>query len=204
MAHTCALTDDDQVYCWGNNSRAELGVTAPPAAGQSRVPLRLTGLPADIEAIDAFAGHTCVRAAGRLHCWGWNDSAELGGGSRMPTTSASPIEATIPPGVVGDFGGGGADYILGGAHTCAIVGTALYCWGRGLSGEVGTGTTPLTPIAMPELVATSDPSRVAGGVAHTCAIASGQVYCWGANDRGRLGNGSETSTSLPGEPIAVP
>lgn len=205
LAHTCALLADRTVWCWGNNTRAELGVTAEPTVGNaSRVPLLLTALPIDVEAIDAFAAHTCVRAGERLHCWGWNDSGELGSGSRMPTTSAPPVVATLPAGVVGDFGGGGAEYAFGGAHTCAIVGANLYCWGRGLSGEVGTGTNPFPPILTPTAVGLTGTTRVAGGTAHTCAVAEGAVYCWGANDRGRLGNGSETATNVPGEPIGVP
>jgi alpha-tubulin suppressor-like RCC1 family protein len=204
IEHSCARLVDGTVWCWGNDTRDELGVTAEPLIGtESLVPALLTGLPNEIEAIGAFAAHTCVRAAGRLQCWGWNESGALGAGPPPPASSAEPLVVAMPPGPVGDFGGGGFIF-LGGAHTCAVLGSDLYCWGRGLSGEVGTGTSPFTPITVPSRVNLSDVTRVAGGTVHTCAVAAGAVHCWGGNERGRLGNGNETATNLPGEPIRVP
>jgi len=204
IAHTCALLEDRTVWCWGNNTRAELGLTVEPLVGtESPLPLLLTGLPAGIDAIEAFAAHTCVRAGGRLRCWGWNESGELGSGSATPTSSAETVEVTVPPGALGDFGGDGF-IIFGGAHTCAVVGASLYCWGRSLNGEVGVGTNPFSPILTPSLVSLTGVTRVSGGTVHTCAVASGAVHCWGYNERGRLGNGSETSTNIPGEPVLFP
>jgi alpha-tubulin suppressor-like RCC1 family protein len=50
--------------------------------------------------------------------------------------------------------------------------------------------------------------QVDAGGSHTCALSgSGQVTCWGSNVYGQLGNGTSgpgTSTTTPGDPIALP
>ena len=30
-AHSCGVTSDDQIYCWGSGERGQLGVTTTPA-----------------------------------------------------------------------------------------------------------------------------------------------------------------------------
>lgn len=100
--------------------------------------------------------------------------------------------------------GGARAYIslaTGGDHTCAVSEEgAAYCWGRGLDGELGTGTKQNR----------ATPSRVAGNVAftqitagdsHTCALANdGAAYCWGWNAFFERGNPTDPRDS---EPVAV-
>src|SRR5688572_22516322 len=72
----------------------------------------------------------------------------------------------------------------------------LYCWGFGLAGALGIGSTP--PVAPPTQVGSDRDWKLASvGVAHACALRTDDsLWCWGSNERGALGEG-------PVEAIAV-
>ena len=75
--HTCALTSDGQVTCWGD---------------ENPVPVAVSGLPRGVKAIDAGYSHTCALTAdGRVKCWGSKGSGQLGNG----TTIASEIPMDV-------------------------------------------------------------------------------------------------------------
>src|SRR5439155_1466992 len=86
----------------------------------------------------------------------------------------------------------------GGYHTCGLTTRgAAYCWGRGINGELGTGTTTDRPV--PVLVS-GVLSFAALGVdnCHTCGVTSdGAAYCWGENGAGQLGTGTTTASTVP-------
>jgi alpha-tubulin suppressor-like RCC1 family protein len=77
----------------------------------------------------------------------------------------------------------------GGNHTCAIsTGNRAYCWGRGLYGQVGDGTTTnhLKPVAV---AGNFYFKQVTTGGDHTCAKNNlSAAYCWGADDWAQLGD----------------
>jgi alpha-tubulin suppressor-like RCC1 family protein len=78
-------------------------------------------------------------------------------------------------------------------HTCAVVGSAVSCWGRNDSGELGDNTLVSKPLAA--RVAFDPPGGasfvgLALGGSHTCATTSvAELYCWGSNASGQLGIG---------------
>ncbi len=70
---SCALRDDQKVYCWGNNSDGELGQGT--TTGSSATPLQV-GLPADIIDIAVSYGTACaVSSTQGVYCWGINWTA---------------------------------------------------------------------------------------------------------------------------------
>lgn len=75
--HTCALTKEALLVCWGYDGNGQLGRDRSGEGAALPVP-SLTG----IAAFDLGARHTCARlAAGELYCWGANERGQLGEGS---------------------------------------------------------------------------------------------------------------------------
>jgi hypothetical protein len=128
-AHTCALADGGDLYCWGRGTEGQLGGSDTANAA---TPTRIAGITG---ALDVAAGraHTCAVAADNtVLCWGANDAGQLGNG----TTAASPTTAPTP--VTGLAGV--ASITAGGAHTCArLVDGTVSCWGADTSGQLGDG-----------------------------------------------------------------
>ena len=81
--HACALMQDGGVRCWGDNYWGQLGYGHLEKIGDDESPasagdVELGGTAAQI---CAGAYHSCALLTdGRLSCWGWNISGELGYG----------------------------------------------------------------------------------------------------------------------------
>jgi alpha-tubulin suppressor-like RCC1 family protein len=86
----------------------------------------------------------------------------------------------------------------GGEHTCALseAGEA-YCWGRGLDGELGTGTreNQMTPARVAGNLVFAD---ITAGEAHSCGLTTaGVAHCWGDNAFLQRGNPNDARASEP-------
>lgn len=202
--HTCALTSDGRVDCWGENSYGQLGdgtetdrstpVEVKAAEGQGT----LTG----VEAIAAGGDQTCaLTSGGGVDCWGDNEVGQLGDGSTLESATVGPVEAVGGPGALS----GMKAIAAGGSQTCALTsGGGVDCWGADKGGQLGDGltmssSTPVVAEGMGGLGALSGVKAIATEREATCAVTSaGGVDCWGI---GGLGDGSywgESST-----PVAV-
>ena len=89
-----------------------------------------------------------------------------------------------------------------GSTTCAAASGAAYCWGLGIYGQLGTGTSliqSLTPVAVTTsgVLSGKTVTQVSVSFVSTCAAASGAAYCWGDNSTGQLGNNSTTASTAP-------
>ena len=89
LFHTCGVTTDFKLYCWGDNSVGQIG-----AYGErfSRVPVQV-GTDDDWESIDAGDFFTCARKMdSSLWCWGYDAEGQVGGGTAWrPTMEAAPL-----------------------------------------------------------------------------------------------------------------
>lgn len=99
--HTCVLTDAGQVRCWGDSRFGGLGQGRGQGTVQAaRIPVERAAL-VDLggRAVGIAAGgfHTCALLdTGRVRCWGWNRSGQLGYGT------PENVGAERPPAAVGD------------------------------------------------------------------------------------------------------
>jgi alpha-tubulin suppressor-like RCC1 family protein len=188
-SHSCALTTDGGIQCWGYNGFGQLGDGTTTNAFS---PIGVVGLSSSsILSISAGGGHTCtVTSRGSVKCWGLNTSGQLGDGTRK--TSATPTQVSnLPPGILA--------VAAGGQHTCAITPSGgVSCWGRNSSGQLGNGTTKNSSVPVQVSGLASGVVEIAAGGAHTCAVtAEGGVLCWGAGSFGQLGNGAVKGSSTP-------
>jgi alpha-tubulin suppressor-like RCC1 family protein len=196
-ASTCALTDDGQLWCFGQNLYGEVGDgtrearTAPVAA--------LTDQRFSVLAVGGYVGCALERD-GRAFCWGNGSVGAMGNGV---WTGGDPAVQSRPAAVLG---GRTFTALAGGSWHCALTTDgAAYCWG-GVEGSFDTGRIVLEGsctdryyIAFFERGCTV-PTRLGGptrfvslggsGGPTMCGLtSSGAAYCWGEGWLGTLGNG---------------
>lgn len=197
--HTCAIDSDDIMYCWGINSRGQLGNNS---LVQSNVPVSVSISVLRGKTIKSFdSGHyfNCAIASDDLvYCWGQNGVGQLG--------NNSTIQSLIPVAVNTDGALNGKtikSITVGGTHACVIASDNLaYCWGYNSFGQLGDNSTANTPV--PVAVNTGGVlggktiKSITAGDRHTCAIASDDLaYCWGYNNYGQIGDNSIINSQVP-------
>ena len=196
--HTCVLKDNGTARCWGYGGHGRLGYGSHLS---SNTPVTVVnpsgnGVFRQLQQISAGDHHACVvRQNGNVYCWGLGEDGQLGHGH---------IENTpIPVVVVGTSGNGTLDGVTsvsaGTDHTCALQNHQVYCWGSGLSGQLGqsTGLSYPTAIYGSDGVL-SEVKQIQSGNAYSCALKfSGEVLCWGNGSHGRLGHGNNVNLNSP-------
>lgn len=179
-SHTCGLTRDFRVVCWGANRFGQLGVgdNDDRFVPEEEV---LGGL--RFRSVSAGGAHTCaVTLLGDMFCWGHNGFGQLGDG-HAPIASNAPVRVAtnirFHEVSAGEF------------HTCGRAGTRVYCWGAGHLGQLGDARVLDSPVPAGPVV--EEARDVSAAVDHSCAVRrDGGVDCWGRNDRAQLGVGSDT------------
>ena len=146
--HTCAMTTENLVYCWGDNVNGALGTgnftssSVPVAVIMSGV---LTGK--TISSLSSGDWHACViTTEGKAYCWGRNTDGQLGNGGL--TNSSSPVAVDM----TGVLSGKTITALSGNYyHTCAqTADNNGYCWGGNNTGRLGNNTKvdALVPVAV--------------------------------------------------------
>jgi alpha-tubulin suppressor-like RCC1 family protein len=188
--HTCARGSNGSLWCWGDNSRGQLGLAIDKK--RKKKPMAMSKLDGDVASVTAGADHTCaLTTAGQAWCWGDNSHGQLGiGGSQNLTRS---------PALVAALGNDVARIAASesSAHTCAMSNDGtLSCWGANSDGQLGDSTradrnVPVQVASTVSGAAFDEVTDACTGALHTCARrADGSVWCWGSNDQRQLGNGA--------------
>ncbi|MDO4773742.1 MAG: hypothetical protein Q4A37_01285 [Candidatus Saccharibacteria bacterium] len=208
--HSCALTAEGEMYCWGRNEYGQLGTGNVADVADAATPQRVLGLLQHkrISDIGGTGDTSCAIAEGKIYCWGRNDRGTAGVGSNDPKIT-TPRKLTTT-GTATKLATDGTRSLT----MCAIISGKAWCWGHNRSGAVGDGTNKNrhSPTKVDDSGAlrgktVTDISqdgyswgRPEQQGEHVCAVASGKVYCWGNNAQGQSGrnttkaNPSDNST----------
>jgi alpha-tubulin suppressor-like RCC1 family protein len=191
--HTCAISQG-RAFCWGAGGRLGDGTVTesavPVAVATSGVLFGKT-----VTVISANAQHTCAVADGQGFCWGVGLNGQLGNGAN--TSSYFPVAVNTSGPLASRTL---SDISAGEFHSCAVAEGRAVCWGAGLSGELGRGSTTNSPLPVAVdttgVLAGRTVTSISAGLSRTCAVADGRAVCWGFNGGG-LGNNSAADSTTP-------
>jgi alpha-tubulin suppressor-like RCC1 family protein len=190
--HTCALTSEGGVKCWGDNWMGQLGDNT---TDRRLMPVDVYGLISGVSFLAVGAQHSCALVnANKVKCWGANIHGELGDGTT--TTMKNSVGSLIPVDVI-NLGSNVVALALGQFHTCALTSEGeVKCWGDNRYGQLGDGK--ITAHITPANVSGVDAGVIAIGAGrfHNCVLTDG-VKCWGWNKEGQLGDNTTTDRSTP-------
>ncbi len=200
-AHSCGITSEEVLYCWGYNRWGQLGIGTDagpeqclPVLGQcSTTPVPVSGGLA-FASVTTDGSTTCgLTTSDAAYCWGLNNGTfegpDLCQGSAHCSRVPVPVAGALTFQLVS----------LGHEHACGLTTSgAAYCWGGNGNGQLGNGDreSSTTPVAVSGGLSFASLSI---GFAHTCGVTgSGTAYCWGGiNGNGEHGNGTTTASTVP-------
>jgi alpha-tubulin suppressor-like RCC1 family protein len=130
--HTCGLTTDGDVVCWGRN---HVGQTGAGAAGDAQPTPRVVAGAGPFVEVAVGTVHTCaLRRGGAAACWGGNWFGGIGDG----TSTAAQTGAERPTPTPVRTGLTFVRIAPGGSHTCALAADGrVWCWGDRARGQMG-------------------------------------------------------------------
>jgi alpha-tubulin suppressor-like RCC1 family protein len=212
--HTCAVTTDNVVTCWGDNQITDSPATITygvfgngSTVSQQNVPsTAISTLWNRVTDISAGYKTTCAITSETGRCWGLNSGTDLSQGQlgdgtstnkSTPTSFAVPHSNTTLKKISTSYG-----------HTCAVTtGGAVYCWGVTRSGRVGNGHSAAGgAVLLPTLIyqttgLTNEAAFIEVAVNSSCAFnTTGAAWCWGEGAFGAIGN-NQTSDAIYASPV---
>jgi alpha-tubulin suppressor-like RCC1 family protein len=194
--HSCILTNQDNIYCWGRNNFTQIG-TGPEITFSSTPLLVDRGeIPSgqQIERLYTGGGFNCILTnSNDAFCWGNNTGGELGNNDNSISLTPEPVaidqSSLMPDEYFVDLG-------TGYRHSCGLTNKSkVYCWGDNEHGQIGQSAfssdffTP-TEIDFSFLDANDNPAKLFSGYYSNCVITKlNKTFCWGSNVNGEMGIG---------------
>lgn len=150
-SHSCALTTDGQMFCWGSNTYGQMGQGSWSITPQL-TPIKVAGALNGKVVRDIATAYqtpcaltTEASSGNRFYCWGGNRQGAGGFGHTKMCDSSANVSLCSPSPVVMQTPGlanKDIDSISGGVNRiCALTDGVSYCAGLNSSGQIGDGTT---------------------------------------------------------------
>ena len=192
--HTCVISSQGKIGCWGWNRAAQLGhASRTEASLPAEVVFKQDQQGAFVDLGAGFA-HTCaLRQDGKVLCWGVNDFGQTS--AKVTTLGYSTaFEAQPVPRLSGVTSLG-----VGRRASCALVDSGdVRCWGNGAPGTLGGGDFGVWS-ALPISALPLQPGvlSVTVGGDTACVLAPYGPMCWGYSGAGQIGDGTFESQPSP-------
>ena len=203
----CAVQNDGNVKCWGENGSGQLGrdstTNVGAAVGEmaSLTPINLgSGRTARMVAIGV--AHACALLDNNtVKCWGDNTNGQLGQGNTIAfgdgSGNAMSSLAAIDLGTTTAV----SNIAVGNNFSCALFADGkVKCWGKNNVGQLGLsvaddrgdGASEMgTSLPFIDLGINKTATAITAADSSACAILNdGTVKCWGSNTNGELGQGN--------------
>ncbi|KAG8136414.1 hypothetical protein E2320_004995, partial [Naja naja] len=185
---SAALTEDGQLFMWGDNSEGQIGLGNEANAC---VPHQVdVGKP--VFWISCGYYHSAlITCDGELYTFGESDNGKLG-------LSLEQLKNNRVPQLVSGIPSRVNKVACGGGHTVALAGGEVFTFGLGQYGQLGLGTF-IFETSEPKMVAHLGRHKIcniASGENHTALITeNGLMYTFGDGRHGKLGLGKEKYTN---------
>jgi len=207
--HTCALSEEGLVYCFGANNSGQLGNGTIDHMGDDEAVSSIP-VPLQTTAIDISTGafHTCaVLSNNQTTCWGNGFYGQLGDDNNLPIVATASTSLTWSPPTLGTV----AQITSGGFFNCLYFSNNfIKCFGFNSNGELGLGDNNHRGDSAGEMAllpnvtipGTGVSSKIVTGVYHTCILSGQTPYCFGDNSVGQLGRNSTTAHNYSATSLA--
>lgn len=193
--HNLALASSGTaVFAWGRNTSGQLGdPNVDKSASPLLVPLAAGTIVKGLAASDSDS--LAVTSTGQALVWGDDSFGQLGD-NFAHSRSATPVFASVPPGVEVVGAVAGDEHFLARTANGLVLG-----WGLDIEGEVGDGNFNGQGVGVPtfaDLPGGVTVKALAAGVKHSYALTSqGTILAWGQGNSGELGNGMFSNSLTP-------
>lgn len=225
--HACALTaDSNQIYCWGNNARGQLGNGSYDKDNKGLPNPGVINTNIKFTTVTAKGARTCALDDNNsAYCWGLsrtNSSVSKPDALRPKMLESQGLKFTSVTTelyrscvlttaqdvycldvnddrlVKLDTKLKFTSIVSGDSHTCGITSmNEAYCWGTNYRGELGNGTKQ----EFSDIVKVSTTLKfiqLSAGSLYTCGLTDDyHVYCWGDGFGGKFGNGKDDVELVP-------